>query len=268
MAPVEHWHRGLGNPGGSRSCIRSRSALLSCTCGAAGASGASARRGSSDRGDFVDSAVLPRVGNPDALPASRPSRSSADRGRSYCTATLGCGSARTKIGGHPVRPDARSSGKLPEVIVRRLRCARAGRIRPRMQHWRRTRFTHGVGHGAESKLSGNRGRRRAHLSGRYSSCTVANAGFAPRRLGSDPAGSPKPAQRAPCRRRQDGRPAGRPSWRHHAPLTFIEELPLAALPNTKPPPHHRINAVPNRRSQQAVRDVRPERAVSGVDPKA
>jgi hypothetical protein len=121
MKAVEHPGPGSRNPGASRSCCcrrpsRRRGDPMACTIGVAGANVASVRRARCGLPGCIGIDGRSGGASPRAPSASRRDRSSADRGRSDCTAAPARGNAHTRTGGRDARPGSGLlGGKLPEA---------------------------------------------------------------------------------------------------------------------------------------------------------
>ena len=110
---------------------------------------------------------------------------------------------------------------------------------------------HGVGRGTVVKLASQEDRCRAHLLRHRPRCTAARTARckAPRRHTTPPT---SPLRRPP----QPGRPAGRPGWGtlHPTQTRAVPQFLLFGRTSrtSKPTPHRRIEAVPDRRSQRSA----------------
>ena len=232
MLPVEQPPQAPGNPDASlcarRSPRRHRHDV--------GASAARAVRGPCDHAMIAGSAARPHAGPG----ARRRGHSSGCRGHSGCTARPARGSGRTGTGGR-VGPCAPRHNRS------------AGRTRPKRATlaWHRL-HRHGVGRGTVVKLAGKRHRCRVHLLRHRARCTAvgpwrrratATARVPAAQPLPEPAAPPAPAW-PPCRaarqahtpKQDQAKPSQPPSsgWISRA---------------SKPPPHQRIAAVPDQRSQ-------------------
>jgi len=183
----------------------------------AGASAARVAHGPGGRGTSAGSGFQPRGPPPHATVASRLVRSSGCRDRSGYTAPPAGDSARTGIAG-PVDPCA------PAGIAEG-----AGRTRPSGPNYVGTAFIGTVQDTARSQqLLGEWGRCRVPLLRRERSCT-------------------------PCAPQTARRPASPPAWRTSpttiSDLTRAVQTARGPCGSINPPPHRRISADCDRRSQ-------------------
>jgi len=239
MAPVKHRPRGPGNPDASRCSSPARWVRVARTSADACASVASARRAPCARRGCAGSAVPPHAANPDVPRASRLGRSSADHGRSGCTAAPAPGSERTRTGGQDARPGARSSGRNPESAPRaqraRCRCSAVLDGLPRQCNTDAAPATPARCRARRGSKAAKRSEAAAvpTYSGLDDPSTATSEGLSSTR-GAGSSSRPacrvllvritaKAPTRAPGRPRLLGCPAGQPSRRVDAQLMFIED---------------------------------------------
>ena len=243
MPPVEPKPARAGNPGASRSVRPRLRRERHHGRRGAGASAASVERARCARARSAGSAARPGVEPRCGPRASTRRRSSGCRGRSGCTGRPARGSARTGTGGR-VGPCAPRHNRS------------AGRTRPKRATlaWHRL-HRHGAGRGTVVELARKRDRCRAHLLRHRPRCTAACRA---RRQASPtarvPASMPMPATATPA-------PAWPPCRAARQVHTLVKAVPgpQALLGRTcrasKPPPHRRIEAVPDQRSQSRRDDA-------------
>ena len=227
MRPVEHRPPRPGNPGASRSVLRRRGA---------GASAATALRAPGGRGTSAGSGWRPRAAPHPGTGASTCDRSSGCRGRSGCKGPPAGDSVRTGTGApqgpHAPRPGPRTCWTDASQ--------RATLLWHRLQR-------HGVGRGTVVKLPGEEDRCRVHLLRHERSC-IPNACVQRRPAlgcGVYPISHPAPPAWPPSRA------ARLANILIDQPNSDRSTEPAPRSQTTRSPPHQRIGAGPDRRSQAA-----------------
>jgi len=239
------------NPDASRSAPGRRRRWRRARAGA-GATAVSARHGPGGRCGCVGSAVPRRAAPRGGRHRNRRGRSSDDRDRSGCTARPAHDNARTGTGGRDGRPVARLPGRTPEERQWPAACDVQARSRRHKLHshpatWRGCRAR-------RPDLSCHAmGRHRARLPLGHAEVLPQPA----RPAGQRPTTCPRPAKQPPCRaaawpahhlEQRPPRIAADPSLPYSSP-----NPPFTGL-GTKPPPHRRKRADPDRRSQPILTD--------------
>lgn len=258
MQAVEHRQGCQGNPDASRCLHRPRPASSPEDRDGDGgcASAANAPRGPCARHGCVGSDWPPRVARRRAPDSNNWECSSADRGRSGCTAGPGRSTVRTGTSGRN-RPCAPRGSPSP-------RCWTDASQRATL--WRHRLTRHGVGRGTVDQPPSDGPLPRPTTSA--SSRVVQRAARHPpqaRRATARSERCRRPFRAHPSRhvspasRRINGvpspawPPSGRPCRRRtHRRSCAVNQPSREALGNAKPRPHRRIGAVPDRRSQGHV----------------
>lgn len=262
MQAVEHRQGCQGNPDASRCLHRPRPASSPEDRDGDGgcASAANAPRGPCARHGCVGSDWPPRVARRRAPDSNNWECSSADRGRSGCTAGPGRSTVRTGTSGRN-RPCAPRGSPSP-------RCWTDASQRATL--WRHRLTRHGVGRGTVDQPPSDGPLPRPTTSA--SSRVVQRAARHPpqaRRATARSERCRRPFRAHPSRhvspasRRINGvpspawPPSGRPCRRRtHRRSCAVNQPSREALGNAKPRPHRRIGAVPDRRSQRPHRKSR------------